>query len=368
MHALSRILVAGALCVVAACSGGDTVSASVDASVRDAAVDAAVRNRGNDAAGLDAALLDAGLDAGLLDSGADPALLDAGVDAAAGDAGVDAATDDAGVDAAVPGDCSIPLTCPSAAADKVTVCGRLRDVETDAEIRAASPNFASCGSGAEATDGPCTLQIKFYDALDFAGNPTGAAALPVQAFDMDDCGRYVAQNIDHPTLGFVGVVVDDAAAAPNDHRLTAMAFAASSAQVLDNQRTYVIRTSTDVKWSTDVGLGANTFVDRGVLMSIFFHGTTPTVGVTVTSNGSARPTDDYYFTDTDAKLRQTVTATGPTQANGAALLLGSSLVQHSGQGAEPSACVWPSDLGAAVPGVLWLLTRVAERSTGGVCP
>lgn len=373
---LSRTLLVGGLCAFAGCGGCDERVGVVDAAVRDAQVDAATPDTGVDAPVRDAQVDAAGPDTLVLDAQVDAAGPDSGVDAAARDAQIDAATsdagggteDDSGVDPVVPDDCSGPVSCPSAAADKVTVCGRLYDVETDTELRAAAPTLASCGSGAEATDGPCQLAIRFYDALDFAGNPTSATPLAVQAFQIDDCGRYVAQNVDLPALGFLGVVVDDAAAAPDDHRLTAVAFAVSSGQVRDDQRSYVVSKSTDAKWSTDVGLGATTFVDRGVLMSIFYQGTAPAAGVTVTANGAVRASDDYYFTDTDAKLRYSVTATGPTQANGAALLLNSSLVEHSGQGAEPSGCVWPSHFGISVPGVLWVLPLIAELSTGGECP
>jgi hypothetical protein len=98
------------------------------------------------------------------------------------------------------------------------------------------------------------------------------------------------------------------------------------------------------------------------------HGTTPVAGVTVTSNGSVRASDDFYFTDTVATTRLDTTPTGPTGANGAALLLNSSLVEHSGQGAEPNGCVWPSDLAASIPGVLFFNPRIAEMSNGDACP
>lgn len=358
-----QILWVGSLCAVAGCGASDASSSGMDATVRDAQIGAAMRDTG-----VDATVRDAQVGAVMRDTGVDAVVRDAQIDAATHDTGIDTMEDDSGVDADVPGDCNAPVACPSAAADKVTLCGRLYDVQTDAKIRAAVPRFASCGSGDEATDGPCQLELRFYDALDFASNPTTTPPLAVQTFHMDDCGRYVAENIDRPSLGFLALVVEDATAAPDDHRMTAMAFAVSSAEVRENQRSYVVRKSTDVKWSADVGLGASTFVDLGVLMSIFYHGDAPVAGVTVNSNGTARAGDDYYFSDTEAKLRYTVTASGPTQANGATLLLNSSLVQHSGLGAEPVGCVWPSEIGVAVPGVLWVLPQVAELSGGGACP
>ncbi len=268
-------------------------------------------------------------------------------------------------------DCSMPLPCPGAASNKVTVCGRLRDVQTDAVIEEAAPTFLDCDPAAPSDTGPCQIEISFYDALDFAGNPTGAAKLKPQNFHMDDCGRYVAENINRPSLGFLGIATEDASGAPDDHRLTGVAFPVTSGQVRNNQQTYVVTRATDVAWSTDPDVGfpsTNTFIDKGVFMSIFRHGNTPVAGVTVTSNGSPRANDDYYFTDTDPVTRLDTTPTGPTGVNGAALLLNSSLVEHSGQGGEPSGCVWPSDLAASIPGVLFFNPRIAEDAGGNECP
>jgi len=266
------------------------------------------------------------------------------------------------------GSCADPLPCPSAGANKVTVCGRLFDIETDARIDDGIT--ASCDLDNPTDTGPCQLQISFYDALDFAGNPTGAAKLTPQNFRMDQCGRYVAENVPRPSLGFLGVAVDDHPDAPDDHRLTGVAFPVTSGQVRNNQSTYVVLESTNVAWSTDpdVNFGANTFVNRGVFMSIFRHGNDPVAGVTVTSNGSVRAVDDYYFTDTVATTRVNTAPAGPTGVNGSALLLGSALVEHSGTGGEPSGCVWPSDLAASIPGVLFFNPRIAETAGGAECP
>jgi hypothetical protein len=63
-------------------------------------------------------------------------------------------------------------TCPGAEAGKVTICGRLVDAETNQNITAAVPNFAACGDGG-AADGPCELDLKFYDAVPFANDQEG---------------------------------------------------------------------------------------------------------------------------------------------------------------------------------------------------
>lgn len=358
-----RIWFVACVCAWVGCDGGDQSGGELDATLRDAKVELS-----DGGAGVDAATGDARLDAAASEAGADAFAPDARIDASPSDTGVDTTDDDAGSDADVSDACAQSTTCPPAAVDKVTVCGRLYDVETETEIRAAVPKHAACGSGAEAEDGPCELSMLFYDATAFAMNPGATAPLAVQALELDDCGRYVAENVDLPAFGFLAVAVDDAATAPDDHRLTVESFPVTSGQRRENQKSYVVRRSTDLGWSADAGLGVSTFVDLGALMSIFLHGTSPVAGVTVTSDGSARAGDDYYFTDTDSNLRADVTATGPTQANGAALLLNSALVDHSGLGGEPPGCVWPSAPAVTVPGVLWMVPQVAELSGGGACP
>lgn len=262
--------------------------------------------------------------------------------------------------------CDSTPACPAAAAGKVTVCGRFFDLEDDERIESAAPNFAKCGQGG-AADGPCQLSIRFYDALDFAGNPTGAVPLAVDEVTVDDCGRYIARNISRPQLGFLGIGVDDAAGEDDNHKLSGVAFPVSSGQVRTGQKTYVVRNELDTDWSADVSLSP-TFAARGVFVSIFQYGTNPVSGVTVTDSNGARPNDDYYFSDTAPLSRTTVVTNGPTGANGTALLLNSSLVEHSGTGGEPSGCQWPSDLAASIPGVYFINPRFAETPAGAACP
>ncbi len=105
--------------------------------------------------------------------------------------------------------CDQALPCPTAAVGKVSVCGRLVDVASDAPLRAASPALRGCEDPRAAQDGPCALRISFHDALDYAGDPGGAATLPVDDLHIDDCGRFSARNISRPQLGYLALVVDD---------------------------------------------------------------------------------------------------------------------------------------------------------------
>lgn len=263
------------------------------------------------------------------------------------------------------GGCEVELTCPQASANKVSVCGRLYDVESDAEIIGLDATGVECGSGGEVTDGPCEFEIQFYDALEFAGDPGGATPIVPQEFRLDDCGRYLAHNLNRPSLGFLGIGVDDRSGAPDDHRLTGVAFPVSSAQVRNRQKTYTVTRTTDMQWSTDAGLGATTFVDRGAFMTVFTIAGVPEAGVQITEGGSVEAANDYYFDDASTVTRSSIDpAQNASGMNGAGIKLNSALVEHSGTGgALPGGCTWDSALAAAIPDVLFFSPRSALMGT-----
>lgn len=283
---------------------------------------------------------------------------------------VDAEVPDAAPpDGAPPASCDVPLPCPAPDAGKVSVCGQLHDAETSAPIQAASPTFLACGTDGAATDGPCTLAVQVYDALDFASNPTGAVPLPAAEVVVDDCGRFRARDVTRPALGFVGLAVDDAAGADDDHVLSGTARPAASGAVLSGLRMLVVRATTDAAWSTQAGLIGDSFAERGVVLATFVDGDAPVAGVALTRNGGVVEADTSYFSDTAPATRTTVdpgqTATG---ANGSALMLGSPLVEHSGEGAERGGCLWSTGLAASIPGVVFTTTYRLEAAGGGDCP
>jgi hypothetical protein len=305
--------------------------------------------------------------------GSDEAFIDAAppVDSAGQpDAGPDAEVPDAAPpDGAPPASCDVPLPCPAPDVGKVSVCGQLHDAETSAPIQAASPTFLACGTDGAATDGPCQLALQLYDALDFAGNPTGAVPLPADEVVVDDCGRFRAHNVTRPALGFLGLAVDDADGAADAHRLSGTARPAASGAVLAGLRLDAVTVATDTTWTTQAGLVGDSLAERGVILATFVDGDTPVAGVTMTRNGAPVPAGTYYFSDTAPASRTTVdpeqTSTG---ADGAALMLGSSLVEHSGDGGERGDCAWTSGLAASIPGVVFTTTYRLEGPGGGDCP
>jgi hypothetical protein len=258
--------------------------------------------------------------------------------------------------------CGTELLCPQADDNKVSVCGRLYNVDDDTPIGFDSLTTEECiASGGTVTTGACAFDIKFYDALEFAGNPTGATPITPQDFFVDECGRFRAHNLNRPSLGFLGIGVDDRSAAPDDHRLTGVAFPVVSAETRNRQRAYVVTRTTDEQWTADADGGGTTLIDRGIFMSLYRIGGVPTQGVQITEGGVVEAANDYYFSDTNPLTRMTIDNSQPsTGPNGAGLKLNSALVEHSGTGgALPSGCVWESALGASIPGVLFFTSRVA---------
>lgn len=257
------------------------------------------------------------------------------------------------------------FTCPTPAAGKVTVCGQITDVQSGDSLQAAGATGAQCGSTPSAA-GPCSVQLQFYDAVEFAANP--ATATPVAPADLyvDDLGRYRAEDLTPPAGGYLAVALDDAVGTSDRHRLTAVVTpaVAGASQLL---RAFVTRRQTDTAWTASAGLAGSTFADRGVLAAIFRYQGIGRAGVTITRNGTAAPADDYYFADAGQTL-SAVDSAGPTGTSGGVLLLNSGLVEHSGTGGEPSACQWPSRPAAAIPGVVFVQLLNAQTADGATCP
>ena len=255
--------------------------------------------------------------------------------------------------------------CPDSSPGNFSICGRIADAQTDAFFEAAGATGAAC-PGTPTTDGPCSVGIRFYDALDFAGNPSGAVPIVPGSLVVDDCGRFRATEVAPGGLSFVAVVTDDAIGTTDRHRRSSANVAASTSKL----RTYVVRNETDTAWSTSAGLVGPTFVDRGVVAMDFRYQGAGRAGVTVTRNGSTQIADDYYFSD-GGPMRTTVDpGLLVTGTNGTGLILNSTLQNHSGQGGEPTGCEWQLGVAVATSGVvLWFASEaVVTGSSTALCP
>ena len=266
-----------------------------------------------------------------------------------------------------PFDCAIELPCPPPLPGKLTVCGRLVDLETNAPVAVAHPTRTAC-TGVTA-DGPCSIALRFVDFLEFSMNPVSATPIAPESLIVDDCGRFRATNLNRPAFGFIGVVTDDAAGTSDRHRPTLIVSPNGLAAPAAGRRAYVTRSATNQAWTAAAGLGGQTLLDRGLLVLSHRHRGNPVAGVSARRAGNPIPNDDLYFSDPGPTRSTVAPAATATGANGTALVLNvPSATNHSGAGAEPPGCRWPESLGAAIPGAVMVLERDAETTTGAPCP
>jgi hypothetical protein len=288
----------------------------------------------------------------------------------------DVVVNDAGIPVCVGtgegGECdeSRPITCPAPPPNRASICGRIYDTQTSTVVPEAIA---------------LNLEVRIYDPIGFVMNPTGTA--PLATIYPDKCGVYKALDQIVPPSGFIAVATDDLDqdddGVPDSgmdlFRLTGIAAAADQGQTLGDVNAFNTRIETDMMWTTTAGLTGQTFAERGVYVPIFLDplsgdvgpfGGTPTAGVNTTQGGSTDDAKDYYFADTDPLLRGTaIPDTTPgvldgTGVNGSGLWINGTLIMFSGVGGEPADCMWPANLAATVPGVVFVQERIA---TGGSC-
>lgn len=258
--------------------------------------------------------------------------------------------------------CVGPLPCPTPDPGKMSLCGRLLDLELGTDIQVDGVVNSRCDPASPTDDGPCSIAIEFYDAIDFVDDPNNAPPLPAEELIIDECGRFSAYNVPVPSLGFIGVGIDDAGGA-DALALSGVALEAVSGATLRDTNAYAVRHTTVQSWTTTAGdpFGGATFAEVGVYVPIFMHEGERVSGVRITRGGSTSSSDDYYFSDPDDTIRTVdpnLTETGP---NGAGLLVNTpSIGIHSGIGNEPAGCVWPSNQAATIEDVVFVQERVAE--------
>lgn len=246
--------------------------------------------------------------------------------------------------------CDTPLTCPVPSTGNSCVSGQLYEMETGGLVRASSPSGDPCV--VVTADGPCSIEVEVFDGLGFYQNPSGTPPLPADIV-VDDCGFYRVLNFPTPALGFVAVTANDAPGADNLIE-AAISMGIAPGDQVDGTPLYTVRASTDQAWTNSAGdpFVGQTFAEEGVLVGIFSNDGEPAPGAVLTRNGTAQPSDDYYFEDEGQFVRSTVnSALTITGANGTALMVNSDLVEHSGSGGEAPGCYWPTHLGKSVDGV-----------------
>jgi len=264
------------------------------------------------------------------------------------------------------GDCSTPLGgCDTAVANTMTVCGRIYDVEDDSQLGMASADTSQCPANGEA-NGPCALQIKPYDALQFAAAPTTTTPLNASETYLDHCGRFRIKDIQPAGAPFIGLGVDDHPMHDNGNKLTGIAFptvAGPTGGTKIDTVAYTTRSSTDSMWGTSSGQGAslaalgvyvNIYRDTGMTGDPLFGNVA--VGVQILRGGQMIAANDYYFSDSDTNRTTVDAGLNVTGANGTGLVLGQpNLASYTGtSGPLPGGCSWYSSSGASIPGVVFV--------------
>lgn len=267
------------------------------------------------------------------------------------------------------GGCSAAFACPAPAAGKQSICGQLYDFENDMKFAAAGATGAKCT--AVTTDGPCSLNIKAYDAIAFGTNPQTAVPLATGEVYIDDCGRYRVPDITIPSGPFVGLGIDDTMMGPNGTTNTVgVAIPKQASMATKDFEAWIVKKSTTDQW---VASGAPP-LSGGYYVNVFRGhrtGTDNQAGVQITRGGSPNQSNDYYFTAAQT-TRQTInTAAITTGMNGTALITNAAVAEgpaYAGMGGIPAECVWESHAGASLANIVFIQLFRPQNAVAQTCP
>jgi hypothetical protein len=279
--------------------------------------------------------------------------------------------DDAGVHTCVGtgggnGDCSQPLPCPAPSANKLTLCGRIYDLEDSTPL---DDGNASNGEPWRA------IELRVYDPIAFIMDTNSS---PILTATPDSCGRFVIADVARPPSTFVAVATEDITGGGADlYVQTGIAAPTMPGQTLGGLRAWSFRRSTDEAWSTAAGLSGTTFSKLGVYIPIFVSGPalapfqgSPVAGVTIAALDQSgvrqiQSGNDYYFDDNAPLSRHTLSTRSMTGANGTGLFLNAGLGSYSGIGGAPGGSCWAKDLAAGPLNGAYVQERTASPDN---CP
>ncbi|MBL0217697.1 MAG: hypothetical protein IPQ07_27950 [Myxococcales bacterium] len=266
------------------------------------------------------------------------------------------------------GGCSAAFACTAPAAGKQTICGQLYDFENDQKFAAAGATGAKCA--AVTTDGPCSLNIKAYDAIAFGTNPATAVPLATGEVYIDDCGRYRVPEITVPSGPFIGLGIDDAMMGPNGTTNTVgVAIPKQASMATKDFDAWIVKKTTTDQW---VASGAPP-LSGGYYVNVFrAHRVGPDLqaGVQSSRGGNPNLSNDYYFT-AGQTMRQTIAPTATTTgANGTVLISNAAVSEgptYAGTGAIPAECVWESHAGASLPNIVFIQLFRPQNAVAQTC-
>jgi hypothetical protein len=281
--------------------------------------------------------------AGCSDSSADPA-------ADAGNGSFDGGSDRDGgtVDAMV--DCNAAINCAQPGGSAYSLCGRILDVEDDTVI-------------AE----PTSVGLAVYDAVDFTNDPANATPLNATDVTIDSCGRFRAVDVAEAGTGTVILALDDDGDA---YVTSATAMDIELGERITDIGLRAVRTATNETWSSQGGFPpGGSFARSGAWIAIFSHNGQPVEGVELMRGIDTVPSDSFYFGDQDGSRTTISTSVGATGLNGTGVMIESPLQTHSGTGAEPMGCEWPSVLAVGLEDVFFVTEMpMVVADSDDACP
>ncbi len=271
------------------------------------------------------------------------------------------------------GGCSASFACPAPAAGKQSICGQLYDFENNMAFAAAGATGAKCT--AATADGPCSLNIRAYDAIAFGTSPGTAVPLVVGDTYIDDCGRYRMTDITVPSGPFIGLGIDDIdtgkAGQTGTTNTVGVATPKQVSMATKDFEAWIVKKSTTDQWQAS---GAPSLMTFGYYVNVFRGhrtGTDTQAGVQSTRSGSPNTANDYYFT-AGQTTRQTIDAAATvTGANGTALITNAAVsegVAYAGINAIPTSCVWEAHAGASLPNIVFIQLFRPVNAVAQTCP
>jgi hypothetical protein len=271
--------------------------------------------------------------------------------------------------------CDAPLACPAPTdANRQTICGQLFDLEDGSMFQAVGATGTQCTTPTGA--GPCSLDIRAYDALEFGTNPQAAVPLVSDPVYMDDCGRYRLSDIEIPSGPFIELAIDDAEMAQQGPLGTTNTIAVVAPKqggtATANFDGWVASDATTDLWESSGGPP----VSGGLFVPIFRESVATTNrdlqdNVSILKGGNPIPAQDHYFVATEAARHTIDPGASVTGINGTVLVTGALVVDgvvYSGVGGGLSSnCVWATHAGASLPFIVSVQDFRPENAVAQTC-
>jgi hypothetical protein len=279
--------------------------------------------------------------------------------------------------------CGVPISCPAPSTGKQTICGQLYDITDNSPFQASDGDGTRCDLATPTADGPCSLRMDAFNAVDFAGDPMGATPLNVGDKYLDNCGRYKFIDVTPPAAPFIGLGFDDAAAAdagpPGLTNAVGAALASNPDSSTDNFEAFIAPKATTDMWANGgptVATGFHVLIFRkhkcdanGTCTGDRFAAQS---GVQIYKGAQAVPNSDTYFEASDTGHTMIDAGATSTGMNGTGLLTGATTIDGlvwTGMGGitDTTSCTWEQHAAASIPGVVTFQIYRPTDQLGHTC-